>query len=101
MHFFINPERKVLYIDVDSNKYYPERAEVRDISPGESRKVSTRQQRRICEPAGLQSTREGGTMRAWRKRAMRDFIDKLVALQPPFSDVTELLKLKPVEGGAW
>jgi hypothetical protein len=42
MHFFINPERKVLYIDVDSNKYYPERAEVRDISPGESRKVPTR-----------------------------------------------------------
>lgn len=38
-------------------------------------------------------------MSEWRKQAMREFIDALVALQPAFSDVTELLALKP-EGGA-
>lgn len=38
-------------------------------------------------------------MKEWRIQAMRSFIDALVALQPAFTDVTELLALKP-EGGA-
>jgi hypothetical protein len=37
--FWINPEKKIVYIDVGDINYGPQRVEERDIKPGETRAV--------------------------------------------------------------